>query len=46
MFRNALNDVATDLAKQIVQDGEGATKFVEIIVSAAKNKEIATNIAK
>ena len=37
-----LNDVATDLAKQIVQDGEGATKFVEIIVSGAKNKDIAT----
>ena len=46
LFRNALNDVATDLAKQIVQDGEGATKFVEIIVSGAKNKDIATNIAK
>ena len=46
LFRNALNDVAKDLAKQIVQDGEGATKFVEIIVSGAKNKYIATNIAK
>tara|TARA_B100002052_G_scaffold263402_1_gene258522 strand:- start:583 stop:1347 length:765 start_codon:yes stop_codon:yes gene_type:complete len=46
LFRNALNYVATDLAKQIVQDGEGATKFVEIIVSGAKNKDIATNIAK
>ena len=46
LFRNALNDVAKDLAKQIVQDGEGATKFVEIIVSGAKNKDIAANIAK
>ncbi len=45
-LKNALNDVATDLAKQIVQDGEGATKFVEISVTRAKNKDIATNIAK
>ena len=46
LLKNALNDVATDLAKQIVQDGEGATKFIEISVIGAKNRDIATNIAK
>ena len=46
LLKNALNDVAIDLAKQIVQDGEGATKFVEIIVTGAKNTDIATNVAK
>ncbi len=36
-FESALNDVLLSLAKQIVKDGEGATKFVEIRVSGAKN---------
>ncbi len=36
-FAANLNDVLLSLAKQIVKDGEGATKFVEIRVSGAKN---------
>ena len=46
LFRNALNDVYTDLAKQIVQDGEGATKFIEIIVSLEQKPGYCNNIAK
>lgn len=36
-FAESLNDVLLSLAKQIVKDGEGATKFVEIRVSGAKD---------
>ena len=36
-FAELLNDVLLSLAKQIVKDGEGATKFVEIRVSGAKD---------
>ncbi len=34
-FTQALNDVMLDLAQQVVRDGEGATKFVEIRVTGA-----------
>lgn len=36
-FESILNDVLLSLAKQIVKDGEGATKFVEIRVCGAKD---------
>ena len=36
-FAAILRDVLLSLAKQIVKDGEGATKFVEIRVSGAKD---------
>ena len=40
VFSQALHDVMLDLAHQVVRDGEGATKFVEIRVSgAASNTE-------
>ncbi|WP_127112984.1 bifunctional glutamate N-acetyltransferase/amino-acid acetyltransferase ArgJ [Shimia sediminis] len=34
-FRDALHSVMLDLAHQVVRDGEGATKFVEIAVTGA-----------
>lgn len=34
-FANALHGVMRDLAHQVVRDGEGATKFVEIVVTGA-----------
>ena len=34
-FRDALHAVMLDLAQQVVRDGEGATKFVEIRVTGA-----------
>ncbi|WP_306004849.1 bifunctional glutamate N-acetyltransferase/amino-acid acetyltransferase ArgJ [Aquicoccus porphyridii] len=34
-FRSALHSVMLDLAHQVVRDGEGATKFVEITVTGA-----------
>jgi len=36
-FAALLNDVLLSLAKQIVKDGEGATKFVTIRVDGAKD---------
>lgn len=44
-FCKALNHVCIDLAKKIVLDGEGATKFIEIHVSGAKNFVQAKTIA-
>jgi glutamate N-acetyltransferase / amino-acid N-acetyltransferase len=37
VFEELLNDVLLSLAKQIVRDGEGATKFVEIRINGAEN---------
>ncbi len=45
-FTEALTQAAVDLAKQIVRDGEGATKFVQLHVTGARNKEDATRVAK
>ena len=36
-FRAALNTVMLDLAHQVVRDGEGATKFVEVRVTGTKS---------
>ncbi len=45
-FTNALTMVAADLAKQLVRDGEGASKFVEIHVTGARNESDAARVAK
>lgn len=49
-FQTCLDTVARSLARQIVRDGEGATKFVEIEVRNAKNtveaKRAAMTVAK
>lgn len=44
-FSATVNDVLLSLAKQIVKDGEGATKFVEIRVSGAKDNADAKRAA-
>ncbi|MTH99261.1 bifunctional glutamate N-acetyltransferase/amino-acid acetyltransferase ArgJ [Roseibium sp. RKSG952] len=45
VLRSALDDVMTDLAHQIVRDGEGARKFVQIQVSGAETDVSAKRIA-
>lgn len=45
VFREALFDVMVSLAKSIVKDGEGATKFVEIVVEGAKTAADAKKVA-
>ncbi len=44
-FRDALNAVLKDLALQVVRDGEGARKMVEITVIGAENDVAAKRIA-
>ena len=43
-FRTALDTVMQDLAQQIVRDGEGATKFVTVMVSGAADNAAAHRI--
>jgi glutamate N-acetyltransferase/amino-acid N-acetyltransferase len=43
-FEAALRGVMMDLAHQVIRDGEGATKFVEIRVTGAKTTEDAHRI--
>ncbi len=45
-FKALLYKVCEDLARQIVEDGEGATKFVEIRVEGASSRDDARKIAK
>lgn len=44
-FEEALFDLMLDLAHQVVRDGEGATKFVEVSVSGAASNEDAKKVA-
>ena len=44
-FANAVYDVMLDLAHQVVRDGEGATKFVTVSVSGAKDDADANKVA-
>jgi glutamate N-acetyltransferase/amino-acid N-acetyltransferase len=44
-FRGALSDLSRDLAQQVVCDGEGLTKFVEIEVTGAVSDQSAKRIA-
>jgi glutamate N-acetyltransferase/amino-acid N-acetyltransferase len=44
-FQTALNEVLTTLAKMIVRDGEGATKFVEVRVKGANSDMEARKVA-
>jgi glutamate N-acetyltransferase / amino-acid N-acetyltransferase len=43
-FRTALDDLMVDLAQQIVRDGEGAEKFITIVVSGAASDAAARKI--
>lgn len=44
-FRIALQDLLKDLALQVVRDGEGARKMVEVTVAGAENDAAAKRIA-
>ncbi len=44
-FQRVLDDLCLSLAKMIVQDGEGATKMVEIVVKGALSDEEAYAVA-
>jgi len=44
-FRVALDDLCIDLAKQVVRDGEGASKFITVNVRGAENDQAAKRVA-
>jgi glutamate N-acetyltransferase / amino-acid N-acetyltransferase len=44
-FREMLTDVLSELAQAVVKDGEGATKFITIVVDGAKSKSDARRVA-
>ncbi|MGC8779194.1 MAG: bifunctional glutamate N-acetyltransferase/amino-acid acetyltransferase ArgJ, partial [Candidatus Caldatribacteriaceae bacterium] len=44
-FREALFFIAQELARDLARDGEGATKFVEIVVEGARNEKEAEQCA-
>ncbi|MGE8203941.1 bifunctional ornithine acetyltransferase/N-acetylglutamate synthase [Heyndrickxia sp. NPDC080065] len=46
LFLQGVNEVSKSLAKQIAQDGEGATKLIEVQVKGAASNEDAKKIAK
>ena len=46
IFKKNLTEICTDLAKQIVRDGEGATKIFEIEVNGLKSQESCRKVAK
>lgn len=45
VFKRELTEFAEDLAKLVVRDGEGATKFVTVTVENAPSYEVAKKIA-
>lgn len=45
-FGKALHSVLFDLAQQVVRDGEGATKLIEVNVTGATSSEAAKRIAQ
>ncbi len=44
-FKAALDGLLLDLAHQVVRDGEGARKFIEVLVEGAENDRAAKRIA-
>lgn len=44
-FKKSINDIAYGLSKLIAQDGEGATKFIEIEVNGARSEADAEQAA-
>ncbi len=44
-FSEALNEVLFDLAMQVVRDGEGASKFVKVLVKGAVSEQSARRVA-
>ena len=43
-FRSAVRDLLTDLAQQVVRDGEGASKFITIAITGAEDDRAARRI--
>ena len=46
LFQDALKDVCVELARAVAEDGEGATKLLEVSVEGAPSEAIARDLAK
>ncbi len=46
VFAGKLQEVCQELAKAIVRDGEGATKFIDLVIEGAPNDEAARQIGR
>lgn len=46
IFSQALQEACINLAKQIIKDGEGATKLIEVIVEEAPSESLARSAAR
>lgn len=46
IFNDRLVNILNEMAKSIVRDGEGATKFIEVRINGAKNEEDAVKAGK
>lgn len=44
-FKNSLNEITYDLARMIAEDGEGATKLIEVFVKGARTEAGAGKVA-
>lgn len=45
-FKNKLNEITFELARMIADDGEGATKVIEVVVNGARTESDARKAAK
>ena len=45
MFQQALTDICEELAKEMIRDGEGATKLITLSVTGCSNEEEAKDVA-
>ena len=45
-FETALSQICVDLARAIAEDGEGATKLLEVAIDGAPSVEVARDLAK
>ncbi len=45
IFQQALTEICEELAKEMIRDGEGATKLITLSVTAAKTETEATDVA-
>ena len=46
ILNDKLINIFNEMAKSIVRDGEGATKFIEVRIDGAKNEEDAMKAGK
>jgi glutamate N-acetyltransferase/amino-acid N-acetyltransferase len=46
LFKHALTEVCASLAQQMARDGEGATKFITLEITGARDEHMAENVGR